>query len=115
MYAKSVSGASAGSANGPATRAARSTLLSATDSTWGSATPTRTPARRDMTPEALKDWRSRLADPAGRSRRLSQSGAAQLLRVSLRTYQDWETGKTAIPGPVGLACAAIERGLPPVE
>ena len=68
-----------------------------------------------MTPEALKDWRSRLADPAGRSRRLSQSGAARLLRVSLRTYQDWETGKTAIPGPVGLACAAIERGLPPVE
>lgn len=68
-----------------------------------------------MTPEALKAWRYRLADPAGRRRKLSQSGAAQLLRVSLRTYQAWETGKTAIPGPVGLACAAIERGLPPVE
>ena len=68
-----------------------------------------------MTPEALKAWRSRLADPADRRRKLSQSGAAQLLRVSLRTYQDWEAGRTAIPGPVALACAAIERGLPPVE
>lgn len=68
-----------------------------------------------MTPEALKAWRSRLADPAGRRRRLSQSGAARLLRVSLRTYQEWEAGRTAIPGPVALACAAIERGLPPVE
>ena len=68
-----------------------------------------------MAPEALKAWRSRLADPAGRRRRMSQAAAASALRVSLRTYQDWETGKTAIPGPVGLACAAIERGLPPVE
>ena len=59
-----------------------------------------------MTPEALKAWRSRLADPAGRRRKLSQYGAARLLRVT-RTYQDWETGRTAIPGPVGLACAAI--------
>lgn len=68
-----------------------------------------------MTPESLKAWRERLADPAGRRRRMSQSVAASLLRVSLRTYQEWEAGRTAIPGPVPLACAAIERGLPPIE
>ena len=58
-----------------------------------------------MTPTDLRDWR--------KSMRLSQAEAAALLSVGLRTFNRWEAGEVAIPGPVPLACSALRVDLRP--
>lgn len=62
----------------------------------------------------IASWRARMG--------LSQRAAAELLGVSLTTYQDAERGinrRTGKPARVSriwrLACAAREAGIPPVE
>lgn len=59
-----------------------------------------------MTPATFRAWRKRLA--------YTQSQAAAALGVSLRTVQEWEGGRTAIPNLAPLACAAVAYGLPPI-
>jgi transcriptional regulator with XRE-family HTH domain len=56
-----------------------------------------------MIPPTLKEWRKRLG--------LSQLGAANALGISLRAFQNYESGERYIPKPVALACAAIALGL----
>lgn len=65
------------------------------------------------------------------SQGLTAAEMARVLETSLRTYQDWESGKSRIPGAVGVAvrlhgerlewtmvravgvaCAAIDRNFP---
>jgi transcriptional regulator with XRE-family HTH domain len=63
-----------------------------------------------MTPEQLKSWRQRLTSTAGRPR-VTIEEAARRIGVGRSTYIEWEQGRTAIPAPIRLACAAIEHGL----
>jgi DNA-binding transcriptional regulator YiaG len=56
-----------------------------------------------MTPETLKHWRERLS--------LSQVAAAATLGCCRKTYQNWERGRTKIPGHLVLALAAMERDM----
>lgn len=56
-----------------------------------------------MTPAQLRAWRARLS--------LSQREAAAALGLSMRGYQNYESGEHAIPKPVALACAAVALGL----
>jgi transcriptional regulator with XRE-family HTH domain len=50
---------------------------------------------------ALKAWRARLG--------LSQTEAAKALGLSIRGYQNYESGERAIPHPVALACKYLEE------
>ncbi len=54
----------------------------------------------DMTPEYLKEWRSKNG--------LSQSGLAKKLNVATMTVSRWETGLRSIPPFLSLALQAIE-------
>lgn len=58
-----------------------------------------------MTPDDLRSWH----DAHGHT----YDSGATALGVSRATYGAWLAGTTAIPGPVGLACAALAAGLPP--
>ena len=66
-----------------------------------------------MTPEELRSWQARMG--------ISGREAASRFGVAVGTYQDWVTGTSrttkkhiALPPLLGLACAALEAGLPPV-
>lgn len=65
-----------------------------------------------MLPVDLKHWRSLLPSESRRGH-YTQREAARLLGVALRTYEDWEAGRSPIPGPVALACSAVLHGLKP--
>ncbi len=56
-----------------------------------------------MTPETLKAWRERLG--------LSQIAAAGILGCCLKTWWNWEHGRSKIPGHLALALAAMERDI----
>lgn len=60
-----------------------------------------------MTPTQLRDWRERL--------NLSQQRAASELGLSLRGYQNYESGERKIRRHIALACAAVAFGLPPYD
>lgn len=53
-----------------------------------------------MTPADLIAWRNRLG--------LSQCEAARLLKTPLDTYQNWEQGRSRIPGVVGVATKLLD-------
>jgi DNA-binding transcriptional regulator YiaG len=55
-----------------------------------------------MTPAELVEWRQRMG--------WSQSHAAAELNLPTKTLQNYEQGRTAIPGPVERLAAYIERG-----
>jgi len=54
-------------------------------------------------PESLTAWRARLG--------LNRLDAARALGMSRQTLFDYETGKHRIPPHVGLAAAALARGI----
>ena len=56
-----------------------------------------------MTPDQLRAWRSGL--------KFSQQKAADSLGLSLRGYQNYESGARPIRPYIALACAAISHGL----
>lgn len=58
-----------------------------------------------MTPQQIKAWQSHL--------KLSNTRAAALLGVKVRTFADWRSGRTRAPGCLALACAAVAFDLPP--
>lgn len=71
-------------------------------------------ATRSVHDTPLARWRTRMG--------LSQRDAAQALGLALSTYQDQERGinrgtcePIRTPRSLLLACAALERALPPVE
>ena len=53
-----------------------------------------------MTPEELKTKRSQLG--------LTQAELADMLPISLRTYQGWEFGRYSIPSLIDRALVSIE-------
>lgn len=58
-----------------------------------------------MTPEDLRRWQEQMG--------YTYDSASKDLGVARRTYADWLAGKSKIPGPVDLACAAIVEQLAP--
>ena len=54
-----------------------------------------------MAPEHLRHWRGNI----------SQREAAHILGVHLRTYENWEAGRTRIPAAVDYQCAALVLGV----
>jgi transcriptional regulator with XRE-family HTH domain len=75
-----------------------------------------------MTPESLKAWRTQ--------RNWTQTRAARELGISINGYGAYETGmsprknkksgkivkvRIRIPKTIGLACAAIANGIPPIS
>ncbi len=68
-----------------------------------------------MTPADLRAWQQAM--------NISGREAARRLGVSQATYQDWTTGKsrtsgkpiTKLPPLLGLACAALAKGLSPID
>ena len=60
-----------------------------------------------MTPAAFRAWRKSLA--------ITQTEAAILLGVSLRTIQEWEAGRTVAPKIAALACAAVSLNISPIK
>ena len=56
-----------------------------------------------MTPDQLRAWRERM--------KFSQQKAADTLGLSLRGYQNYESGERPIRRYIALACAAISHGL----
>jgi len=55
--------------------------------------------------ETLKEWRAAM--------KLSQRAAARALGCSPNALGNWEIGATDPPQYIGLAMAALSRGLPP--
>lgn len=55
----------------------------------------------------LRQWRNRLG--------LSQGEAADAIGLSVRGYQNYESGKRRAPKPVLLAAAAVLYGLKPID
>jgi DNA-binding transcriptional regulator YiaG len=55
-----------------------------------------------MSGAGLRAWRERMG--------WSQSRAAAELNLPTKTFQNYEQGRTAIPGPVERLAAYIERG-----
>jgi hypothetical protein len=49
----------------------------------------------------------------GGRRRITDSAAAEMLGLARNTVQAYRTGRTPMPRPVALACAALAFGLPP--
>jgi len=60
-----------------------------------------------MTPESLSTWMSRL--------HLNKVEAASVLGIARSTLDRYLDGTSAIPPYIGLACAAIAHGLPPIK
>jgi transcriptional regulator with XRE-family HTH domain len=58
-----------------------------------------------MTPEDLRRWQEQMG--------YTYDSASKALGVARRTYADWLAGKSKIPGPVDLACAAAQENLLP--
>lgn len=58
-----------------------------------------------MTPADLRRWQHDMG--------LTYDTAAKALDVGRQTYSNWVNGRSPIPGPVDLACAAIVVGLDP--
>ena len=58
-----------------------------------------------MTPDDLRRWQSEMG--------YTYDTAAEALGIGRRTYADWLAGRSRIPAPVDLACAAIIDGLDP--
>lgn len=60
-----------------------------------------------MTSDDLRAWQTEMD--------YTYDTAASELGVARSTYAAWIHGSTRIPGPVGLACAALVAGLVPYE
>ena len=58
-------------------------------------------------PAGLKAWRER--------QQIDKARAATRLGCSRNAYSRWEGGLSVIPLYIMLACAALERGLPPID
>ena len=58
-------------------------------------------------PAGLKAWRTR--------QQIDKARAASRLGCSRNAYSRWEAGLSVIPNYIMLACAALERGLPPID
>lgn len=75
-----------------------------------------------MTADDLKAWRAAMGERKNLGAPITQAQAAEMLGLSLSTYQKYELpvrrgGQNAgrpvnIPGPVALACAALLAGMP---
>lgn len=59
-----------------------------------------------LPPEYLSSWRARM--------NFTQARLADELGTDVRTIKRWESGDRKIPPYLGLALAAIEKGLPAV-
>lgn len=59
-----------------------------------------------LPPEFLSDWRARVD--------FTQAKLAGELGTDVRTIKRWESGDRVMPPFLGLALAAIEKGLDPV-
>jgi transcriptional regulator with XRE-family HTH domain len=60
-----------------------------------------------MTPASLTAWMTRL--------KLNKSEAASALGLARSTLDRYLAGSVAIPPYIGLACAAVAHGLPPIK
>ena len=58
-----------------------------------------------VTPNDLRRWQAEM--------NLTYTTAAQALGVGRQTYSNWLSGRSPIPGPVDLACAALVERLVP--
>ena len=60
-----------------------------------------------MTPQSLTAWMTRL--------RLNKSEAASSLGIARTTLDRYLDGSVRIPLYIGLACAAVAHGIPPIK
>lgn len=58
-----------------------------------------------MIPDDLRRWQSEMG--------YTYDTASQALGVGRQTYSNWLSGRSPIPGPVNLACAALVERLAP--
>jgi len=58
-----------------------------------------------MIPDDLRRWQAEMG--------YTYNTASQALGVGRQTYSNWLAGRSPIPGPVDLACAALVEHLAP--